>query len=361
MKLVVFGLSISSSWGNGHATLWRGLCKSLAKRAHQVVFFERDVPYYAGARDYYEIPNGRLHLYDTWESIRETAANELSGTDAAIVTSYCGDGIPATQLVLDSHVQLRVFYDLDTPVTLHQISNGHPVPYISTEGLRGFDLVLSYTGGEALLELQRVLGAQRVAPLYGSVDPEVHFRVNPAARYSSDLSYMGTYAEDRQEALDALFVKPARRMTDRRFLIGGAMYPDSFPWAGNIYFVRHLAPCEHPEFFSSSRLTLNVTRKAMASMGFCPSGRLFEAAACSAPIITDNWAGIEEFYKPGTEIIIAESSEEVEAAIGLSDEELTRIAKAAYERTMNDHTSDQRAEQLVRLIESVPQELAEAS
>ncbi len=352
MKLVVFGLTISSSWGNGHATLWRGLCRALARQGHRVVFFEKDVHYYSANRDFFAIPNGDLVLYETWNSIRQRAKSELSDADAAMVTSYCPDGLAVTELVLDSPGIVRTFYDLDTPVTLSKLQAREALTYIGPRGLREFDLVLSYTGGGALEKLRTELGAQRVAPLYGHVDPEVHRPVDSVARYVSDLSYLGTYAADRQIALQSLFIDPAGFRPARRFLIGGAQYPDDFPWKPNIHFARHLPPSEHPAFFSSSRLTLNVTRQAMAEMGWCPSGRLFEASACGAPILSDNWEGLDSFFVPGSEILIARTTGDAVAALDLSDAELNRIARASRERTLAEHTSEHRARELETLLAS---------
>jgi spore maturation protein CgeB len=352
MKLVIFGLSVSSSWGNGHATLWRGLISALAASGHRVTFFERDVPYYASHRDLCELPGGRLVLYRAWDETVHTAMAELSEADAAIVTSYCPDAIAATDAMLDSPLSLSVFYDLDTPVTLDRLRSGATVPYIGPGGLAGFDLVLSYTGGAALRELRDLLGARRVAPLYGSVDPAMHRPVAADPRYRADLSYLGTYAADRQQALERLFVEPARRLPERRFLVGGAQYPDDFPWSDNVWFVRHLPPEEHSAFYSSSRLTLNVTRAPMAVMGWCPSGRLFEAAACGTAIVSDTWEGLEDFFAPGEEILLASAAEDVVAAMELTDAELTLIRGAARERVLADHTAEHRATELVALLEA---------
>ena len=355
MKLVLFGLTISSSWGNGHATLWRGLCRALARRGHRIVFFERDVPYYAAHRDLTELPGMELVLYPSWSEVLERARAELSDADVSMVTSYCPDGVAATELVAGSS-PLRVFYDMDTPVTLDGLRAGRPVAYLGPRGLRDFDLVLSYTGGAALAELQSRLGARQVAPLYGSVDPDVHRPETPQPHYRADLSYLGTYAADRQEALERLFVDPARWLPDQRFVIGGAQYPQEFPWTPNIFFVQHLPPAEHPAFFSSSRLTLNVTRRPMAEMGWCPSGRLFEAAACGTPIITDAWDGLDEFFTPGEELLVARDSRDTVTAMRLGDEELARIARRARERTLAEHTADRRAVQLERILEHAVRE-----
>ncbi|MBI5264700.1 MAG: glycosyltransferase [Bradyrhizobium sp.] len=352
MKIIVFGLTISSSWGNGHATLWRGLCKHIIRAGHSVLFFERDVSYYAGARDLIELPGGRLELFSAWDDIRSKARAELREADAAIVTSYCPDGIAATDLVLDQDRALRVFYDLDTPVTLANLQAGEPLSYVGPRGLKEFDLVLSFTGGERVrAQFMHRLGARDVEPLYGHVDPDVHRPADPQLHYRSHLSYLGTYSGDRQQALENLFIQPARDRPELQFLIGGAQYPHDFPWSRNIYFVRHLPPSKHPAFFASSRLTLNVTRRAMAEMGWCPSGRLFEAAACGAPILSDVWDGLAEFFTPGEELILASDTPDVLAAMEMDDGQLLRIARRARERVLEQHSSERRAMQLIDFIE----------
>jgi spore maturation protein CgeB len=351
MRIVIFGLTVSSSWGNGHATIWRGLCRALARRGHQVTFFERDLPYYAAHRDLAEAETYRLILYSEWKDIDAFAREVVAAADSAIVTSYCPDALAAADLILDSSVPVRVFYDLDTPVTLEKFRLEGSVDYLPPYGLEPFDLVLSYAGGRALSELRRLLGARRVAALYGSVDPEVHKPVGVSSHYHSDLSYLGTYAADRQPALQQLFLEPAKRSPAKQFLVGGALYPQDFPWSENVSFVSHVPPPEHPAFYSSSKLTLSVTRAAMAEMGYCPSGRLFEAAACQTPVLSDSWDGLKEFFEPGREILVASSAAEVEEFLTLSPEELLSIGHAARERVMAEHTADHRSQQLLSLLE----------
>jgi spore maturation protein CgeB len=316
------------------------------------VFYERDVPYYSDHRDLNEWPDGELKLYGNWNEVLPSARADVGDADVAMVTSYCPDGAAAAELVVTGAPGLRVFYDLDTPVTLERLRRGEVVPYLPPAGLSEFDLVLSYTGGAALDELTSRLGARRVASLYGSVDPRVHFPVAPFDRYRADLSYLGTYAEDRQETLLRLLIEPARRCAERRFLIGGAKYPQEFPWTNNIFFVRHLPPPEHSAFYCSSRITLNVTRAPMAEMGYCPSGRLFEAAACGAVVLSDAWDGLAEFFEPGAEILVANTTDEVLAALETSDAELDRIALAGRERVLADHTAERRALQLIESLEN---------
>jgi len=300
----------------------------------------------------HEIPGGRLELYEDWRIARERASTDLAGADVAIITSYCPDSLAAREIVLAQGRALRVFYDLDTPVTLARLEAGECVPYIAASGLGDFDLVLSYSGGRALDEFRTRLGARNVAPLYGHVDPDLHHPTPSLPHYRADLSYLGTYSEDRQDALEALLVVPARLLPGRKFLIGGAQYPQHFPWSSNIYFVRHLPPAEHAAFFCSSRLTLNVTRRAMVERGWCPSGRLFEAAACGAPIVSDVWEGLDAFFQPNEEIMLAGESSDVTAALELGDEELQTMARRARERTLEEHSSRRRADELIQLLES---------
>ncbi|MET0391159.1 MAG: glycosyltransferase [Polyangiales bacterium] len=351
MKLVVFGLSVSSAWGNGHATLWRGLIRALAAKGHTVTFYERDTPYYAAHRDCRELPNGQLVLYKNWDEVRSAAVQALREADAGIVTSYCPDAIGAIELVLSSAVPIRVYYDLDTPLTLDKLARGEPVPYIPSYGLRDFDLVLSYTGGSALTELQRVLGARRTAPLYGAVDPQLHTPSPPVERYRADLSYLGTYSQDRQSALTELFLAPAEARPDFAFAVGGSQYPRDFAWKPNVKYLWHVPPHEHAAFYSSARLSLNVTRAPMARLGYCPMGRLFEAASCGAAVISDDWVGIDAFYEPGEELLVAKTRDDVLRALALGHGLLHDMARRARERTLAQHTTSHRAEQLITLLE----------
>lgn len=351
MKIVIFGLTISSSWGNGHATLWRGLCRALRCKGCRVVFFERDVPYYADTRDMHELPGGSLVLYPDWKSIETRARREVGDADVTIITSFCPDGIVAGGLGASSGNAVNVFYDLDAPVTLAAISRGEAVSYIAPRGLGDFDLVLSYTGGLALTELRLRLGAKLVVPLYGHADPQVHRPVAPQPHYRSDLGYLGTYSADRHDALEQLLLVPARQRPECRFLIGGAQYPQDFPRGANIHFVRHVPPGEHPAFFSSSRIALNLTRSAMARMGWCPSGRLFEATACGAPVLTDQWEGLDTFFTPNNEVLLAGNAADTIAAMDTGDDELARIGRAGRERTLDEHTSDHRAKELIAALE----------
>lgn len=351
MKITVFGLTITSSWGNAHAVAWRGLCNALAAQGHRVVFFERDVPYFAANRDLHRLDDGELVLYPDWSDVAPIARQHASESDVAIITSYFPDALQATRVILESSARIKAFYDLDTVVTLEAAGTSGAAPYVGTRGLRDFDLVLSSAGGAALSALQRRLGARCVVPLYGHVDRRVHRPVEPVERYRCDLSYLGAYAIDAQHVLERYFIEPARLARHRRFVLGGSMYPWSFPWEANIWYLRHIAPPEHPAFFSSSKLTLNITRRAVAELGYCPSPRLFEAAACGRPIVSDWWDGLEQFFVPGKELLVCRTTQDILDAMALGAAELESVGRAARERVMAEHTAERRAAELTRIVE----------
>ncbi len=350
MKISVFGLTISSSWGNGHATPWRAILRALARRGCQVTFYEKDVEFYALRRDLASPEYCRLVFYQDWDTIRTTAVAEARSADAVIVTSYCPEGARIADEVLELGRPLRVYYDMDTPVTLKSLAAG-PVDYLRRSQMAQFDLYLSFVGGPLLRALEEEYGVRRARPLYGCVDPATYRRVASLGEFECDLSYMGTYAPDRQEKLDALFLEPARRLPERQFVLAGTLYPWQWVWPENVRRFDHIGPREHPAFYSSSRMTLNLTRGEMARWGYCPSGRFFEAAACGTPLLSDRWNGLETFFTAGEEIWVVDSAAEVQAALGAADSDLHRVAGRARERTLQEHSGDTRAEQLLGYFE----------
>jgi spore maturation protein CgeB len=350
VKITIFGLTISSSWGNGHATPYRAIIKGLCREGHEVRFYEKDVPYYARHRDFSSTPHCELELYLDWESIRRSALACVGASDAVICSSFCPEGTRIIDDVLDVDGPVKVFYDLDTPVTLGGLERGG-IDYLRREQIPEFDLCLSFTGGGTLDELTARWHAQLALPLYGCVDPEVHVRTAVPPEYRCDLSYMGTYAADRQDKLEQLFLEPARRASEKTFILAGSMYPWDWQWPANVKRFEHVSPVDHSALYSSSRLTLNITRREMARWGYCPSGRFFEAAACSTPIVTDWFEGLDSFFDPERELLVANSAEEVLRALELPDSELAQIAQRARNRTLAEHTGEHRARELVAAIE----------
>ncbi|PYV83480.1 MAG: glycosyltransferase [Acidobacteria bacterium] len=350
MKIVICGLSITSSWGNGHATTYRALARALNARGHKIVFFERDLEWYASNRDMPGPPFCRVHIYERWYEVRSLLRRELADADVAVVGSYFPDGVQAIDEVLDSVVPVKAFYDIDTPITVAKLQAGD-AEYLSPEQVPGFDLYFSFTGGPLLRELESKFGARRAIAFYCSFDTTKYQSCAPDPRYRCDLSYMGTYAADRQPGLERLLCAPASRLPEKKFIVAGPQYPAPMTWPQNVKRIIHLEPKFHPPFYCSSRFTLNLTRKLMVDHGYSPSVRLFEAAGCGAAIISDNWKGLESFFVPGKEVMLAESSEEVVnylSAVG--EEEARAIGSRAQERVIAEHSAEKRAEQFEDLV-----------
>ena len=352
MKIVIFGLTLSSSWGNGHATPYRALLRGLDRLGHRVSFYEKDVEYYYWRRDFREVDYCDLVLYLEWREVRQRAMEEARKADAVIVGSFCPDGARIADEVLALEKPAKVFYDLDTPVTLKELARGD-LEYVRRDQLPAYDLVLSFTGGAALAELESKWGARKARPLYGCVDPEIYHRVPPHADFSCGLSYMGTHSADREQRVRELFLDVARRSPGEEFLLAGTMYPTEWQLPANVRRVDHVAPARHAEFYSSSRATLNVTRGDMAANGWCPSGRFFEAAACGTPLFSDWFPGLDDFFTDGEELRVVRSTDDVVKAMSLGDAELARMATRARERTLAEHAGSRRAGQLAEYLEQL--------
>lgn len=339
-NIVFIGLSLSSSWGNGHATTYRSLLRGLAALGHRLTFLERDVPWYAGNRDLPDPDFCALHYY---RSVADLTAHHglLAMADAVVVGSYTPEGVAVIDAVEPLVAGEFCFYDIDTPVTLAALS-GEACDYLARRQVPAFDLYFSFSGGPNLDRLEREFGARRAEALYCSVDPLRYTATGEPVRW--DLGYLGTYSEDRQPALERLLIEPARRMPGHRFVVAGPQYPDTIDWPANVERIDHLAPDEHAAFYSRQRFTLSVTRRDMVAAGWSPSVRLFEAAACGVPIVTDPWPGVADFFPPGRAIHVAERTEDVCALLAGDDETGRRaVAAAAREIVASAHTGAARA------------------
>jgi spore maturation protein CgeB len=343
MKIVVFGLSITSAWGNGHATTFRALFEALHRRGHKIVFYEKNLEWYASNRDLPQPPYCKLRLYEDWSDVVREARRELADADVGLVGSYFPDGIRAIDELLDSSVAVKAFYDIDTPITIAALRQHGKTEYLNTTQVSGFDVYFSFTGGPMLQEIESHFGARAAVPLYCSFDPREYRRFPLNKRFACDLSYMGTYAPDRQAKLEELLFKPAEQRPEMRFIVAGPQYPKDICWPTNVRRIVHLNPCWHARFYSSARLTLNVTRREMAIAGYSPSVRLFEAAACGATIISDHWPGLDSFFRPAREILLPTDGADVVRYLALSNTELRRIGEAAQYRVLAEHTSEVRA------------------
>jgi spore maturation protein CgeB len=345
MKLVVLGLTLSSSWGNGHATTYRALLAAFARRGHEVLFLERDKPWYASHRDLADPDFCTLAWYDGVEDLARWR-KPIADADAVIVGSYVPEGVAIADFVQREANGVTAFYDIDTPVTLAALERGD-CAYLAPELIPGFDLYLSFTGGPTLRRIERDHGAPAARALYCSVDTAAYRPTGAAKKW--DLSYLGTYSPDRQPALDRLLIAVARACPKRRFAVAGPQYPADIDWPANVERIDHLPPAGHPAFYSASRFTLNVTRADMVAAGWSPSVRLFEASACGTPIISDIWPGIDDLFVPGREIILARDTRDVIAALaGDAD----AIGSAARDRVLSSHSADTRAAELETLLDA---------
>jgi spore maturation protein CgeB len=352
MKITIFGLSITSSWGNGHATTFRALCHALHRRGHRIVFFEHNVEWYQNNRD---LPNPAycdVKVFQSWEEILPAVKTELRDSDVAMVGSYFPDGIAALEEVLASNVPVKAFYDIDTPITVRSLREHGRADYLLKSHLPELDIYFSFTGGPMLQHLLEDFGAPFAVPLYCSVDPDKHRELPADPRFACDMSYMGTYAPDRQPKVEELLCAPARKLPDKKFIVAGPQYPSHIGWPENVERIMHLNPRHHAQLYSSSRITLNITRREMVVAGYSPSVRLFEAAACGAVIASDNWSGLETFLTPGREILVATGIDDIVRYVkSYDDSELRRMGQAARDRVLAAHTSEVRAQEFEHAVE----------
>lgn len=344
MNIVILGLSITSSWGNGHATTYRGLVRELTANGHDVLFLERDAEWYAQNRDLPEPPYGTTRLYHGLQQLKHRYTRHVREADLVIVGSYVPEGVAVCEWVTETAEGLTAFYDIDTPVTLAKLANGD-FEYLSPHLIPRFDLYLSFTGGPTLRRIEKKYGAQMARALYCSFDPEHYFPERRALKW--DLGYLGTYSDDRQPTVDTLLIEVAKRRPDGRFIVAGPQYPKEIRWPRNVKRVTHLPPSEHRKFYNAQRFALNVTRKQMIRAGWSPSVRLFEAAACGVPIISDRWDGLDDLFAIGDEILIADTTEDVLGFLhDLSDDDRRAIGARARQRVLRNHTAAHRAREL---------------
>lgn len=352
MKIAIFGLAITSSWGNGHATTYRSLCKALAARGHSIHFVEKDVEWYRNNRDLPAPNYCSVRFYQDWNASSKALMDLCRDAEAIVVGSFFPDAVAATRALLESGCGPILFYDIDTPVTLSALRAHGRTEYLEAADIPSYAAYLSFCGGPALLELERRFGSPYAAPLYCSVDADAYKPVAPRDAFACDLGYLGTYATDRQPKLMNFLNEPAAQLPTSSFLVAGPQYPSNVPWAGNVKRIEHLAPCDHPSFYCSSRFTLNLTRNDMVEAGYSPSVRLFEASACGVPIISDAWLGLDRFLTSGEEILLPQDAYEViQILTTMPDEERSRIGRNARERILAQHRAEHRAVEFEAIVE----------
>ena len=342
----MLGLSVTSSWGNGHATNYRALLHELSRRGHDVLFLERDVPWYAAHRDFatdrYEVA-----LYGSLTDL-EAYEQRVRDADVVMVGSYVPEGVAVGEWVTSIARGPVAFWDIDTPVTLAKLE-ARDEEYLSPTLVARYDLYLSFTGGPILRRLRDEWHARRTETFYCMVDTDAYYPGMRDEQYVA--GYLGTYSEDRQDHVELLLLEPARRLPERRFVVAGPQYPDDVRWPGNVERIEHLPPAEHRAFYLSQSFTVNVTRAEMRRWGWSPSVRLFEAAACCTPIVSDWWDGLDDVFEPGREIVVASTPEQaVQVFVSTRAAERAAIAERARERVLAEHTAARRVEQFERYV-----------
>src|SRR5262245_23590282 len=346
LRIVILGMSITSSWANAHANTYRGLMRELVRRGHQVLFLERNVPWFAQNRDLPSTRYGRVELYSDLDQLQRLYGNEIRSADCVIVGSYVPDGIAIGEWVTSVANGITAFYDIDTPVTLANIDLDACL-YINRSSLRKYHLYLSFIGGPILHRLEKMYGSPMARVLYCSIDPSSFFPEYQISRWG--LGYIGTYPDDRH--LNELLLKPARTWKDGRFVVAEPKYAESISWPTNIQRIEDLPPQAHRDFYNSQKFTLNVTGSDMVKIGYSPSIHLLEAAACATPIITDNWPGLESIFRPNHEILVAETADDVLRFVrDIPNVKRCEIGWNARRRVLREHTAAQRAEALERYI-----------
>ncbi|HZY17905.1 MAG TPA: glycosyltransferase [Ramlibacter sp.] len=352
MNIAFFASSLVSAYWNGAATYYRGIVRALHERGHRVTFYEPDAFDRQKHRDIADPTWAKVVVYSA-QSEAEVLATVEQARGADLVVKASGVGVHDELLenaVLDLQGPgtLVVFWDVDAPATLDRMNAD------ATDPLRRlvprYDMVLTYGGGEPVRRAYRALGARDCIPIYNALDPSTHFPAPPQPRFEGDLGFLGNRLPDREARVEEFFLSAAASLPDRRFLLGGSGWGDK-PMPANVHYLGHVYTADHNAFNCTPLAVLNISRDSMARYGFSPATRVFEAAGAAACLITDAWEGLEQFFEPGREMLVARSGQEVAQHVRTLDAATARaIGQAAYRRVLAEHTYDHRAAQLDAIL-----------
>jgi spore maturation protein CgeB len=351
MRLAFFGSSLVSAYWNGAATYYRGLIRALAERGHHVTFFEPDAYERQAHRDIEDPEWARVVVYEANRAGMDRALEQARRAEIVIKCSGVGvldDVLEREVLRLASATRRVGFCDVDAPATLEKALNDEQDAFRAL--IPEYDFVFTYGGGEPVRSRYRALGARECVPIYNALDPSTHHEVPPDARFSGSLGFLGNRLPDREARVDEFFFRPARELRSASFLLGGSGWDDK-PRSPNVRYVGHVGTADHNGFNCTPRAVLNISRDSMASYGFSPATRVFEAAGAGACIITDAWEGVELFLEPEHEILVARDGDGVAAHLAsLTPERAREIGQRAKARVLRDHTYARRAQQLEELL-----------
>ncbi len=345
LKIAFFGSSLISSFGNGAATYYRGILKTLHKLGHGIAFYEPDAFDRPNHRDIENPEYARSIIFQPNEQSAIKVITEAA--DADIVIKASGIGVLDAFLeknILDLREEYRkiIFWDVDAPATLGHVKSVPDEPF--RDLIPRYDAIFTYGGGPPIVEKYNELGARKCVPIYNAVDLHTHYPVPPESRFSSDLSLLANRMPDKEPRIQEFFFTPAGMLPDYRFVLGGNGWGKNAPQLPNVNILGHVYTKDHNVFNCSARLVLNVNRQSMTDAGWSPPTRIFEAAGAGSCLIMDKWEGIEEFLVPGKECLVAESGEEVARLVrNLTDNDAREIGAAALLRVRKDHTYERRA------------------
>jgi spore maturation protein CgeB len=352
MRIAFFASSLVSAYWNGAATYYRGIVRALDARGHRVTFYEPDAYSRQEHRDIDDPPWAKVVVYPATEEAALAAVD--SAREADLVVKASGVGVFDDLLeaaVLDRHgaSKLVAFWDVDAPATLDRVQHNATDPFRAL--IPRYDVVFTYGGGAPVVNAYTALGARQCVPVYNALDPETHHPVAPDPRFAGDLGFLGNRLPDREARVDEFFFHAAAQLAEMQFLLGGAGWGDKAKPA-NVRYFDHVYTRDHNAFNCTPRAVLNISRESMARYGFSPATRVFEAAGAAACLITDAWEGIEQFFSPGSEILVAHSGGEVASLLrDLTTERAIEIGRAAYRRVLAEHTYAHRAAQVEAVID----------
>ena len=350
MKIFVFGSSLTSSYWNGAATYYRGIYKNLSALGHEVTFAEPDIYGRQQNRDTDQITYAEVVVYETPRQVDSLLARAC---DADLVVKHSGVGaddelLEAGVLECRSSETRVAFWDVDAPVTLARVEENARDPF--RQLIPEYDFVFTYGGGPPVVERYTCLGARNCHPIYNAVDPETHHPVPPDPTLQSDLVFVGHRLPDRERRVEDFFLRAAAMTPEFSFVLGGEGWAGK-PMPANVRWIGHVGTGAHNRVNCSARMVLNINRDSMAQAGFSPPTRVFEAAGAGACLITDAWTGVETFFTPGSEILIASSAEEIVALLrNTGAEKAAQIGTRMRERALRDHTYGLRAQQVHEIL-----------
>jgi spore maturation protein CgeB len=355
MNVAFFGSSLVSAYWNGACTYYRGIVRALDQRGHRVSFYEPDAFDRQAHRDIDDPEWARVVVYDPVDE-RAVRAAVAAAADAEVIVKASGVGVYDS--VLEQAVaeldgpEVRIFWDVDAPATLATMEADAENPL--RQLIDSYDMVLTYGGGQPVIDRYTALGARACIPVYNALDPETHHPAAPRPQLACDLAFLGNRLPDREARVEEFFFTAAQALPQRQFLLGGNGWEERAAPLANVRHLGHVAPGDHNALNRSALAVLNVSRESMAANGWSPATRVFEAAGAGACLITDAWEGIEDFLTPGEEVLVAEDGAEVAALLDQLDPERARaIGEAALERVLAAHTYDRRAEQVEAILEGV--------